>query len=153
MIYVQEQRKKKRSCNHFPCSSRTACKTRPPILFLKSTKGACLWVWRETERSEPGSSCRRRPGCSEACCLTLSCLQLCHNGPRLSQVLLSLPIVSGHADMQFTWQCVIMTFSPRPEPVIFTHMEAVWSLTVLETSAAHATWSTAAQVYFSSNGA
>lgn len=41
-IYVQEQRKK--SCNHFPCSSRAACQTGPPILFLKSTMGARLSV-------------------------------------------------------------------------------------------------------------
>lgn len=35
MIYVREQRQKKiKACDHYPCSFRTACKTRPPTLFL-----------------------------------------------------------------------------------------------------------------------
>ncbi len=56
---------------------------------------------------------------------------------------LSQCIVSGHTDMQFTWQRVIMPFLAEAWPVIFTHLEAVWSpllaLTVLEISTGHTT--------------
>lgn len=100
----------KEKSNHFPCSSKTACKTRPPILFLKSTMGPCIQS-KERERSAPLEAWMFR-GLLPHSCPACSCAIMGHAYPRC--YCLSQRIVSGHTDMQFTWQCVIMTFSLKP---------------------------------------
>lgn len=116
----------KEKSNHFPCSSKTACKTRPPILFLKSTMGPCIQS-KERERSAPLEAWMFRGLVASL----LPCLQLCHNGPRLSQVLLSFPAYCFRTHRHAIYMAVCnYDFLTKAWPVIFTHMEAVWSLVV-----------------------